>query len=172
MGCVARAYHSALEDSSLFYMTRISARSRSPGDRLALARAHRGFNADEGHAGMSSSCIRWHKLRLQTRPGPGMPPHSAFSRAHPAPEPAAVAVAASHTGPLSFRRPGPASAPLHQPHRASVTAPIYSSTYYIPVAFRVRLSDGLHFSNLVCLSRAAPPSTVTSTSNKVSQGSH
>lgn len=122
---------------------------------------------------MSSSCIRlrWHKLRLQTRPGPGMPPHSAFSRAHPAPEPAAVAVAvaASHTGPLSFRRPGPASAPLHHTG-LSLHRPIYSSTYYIPVAkFRVRLSDGLHFSNLVCLSRAAPPSTVTSTSNKVSQ---
>lgn len=30
-------------------------------------------------------------------------------------------------------------------------------------------SQRLHFSNLVCLSRAAPPSTVTSTSNKVSQ---
>lgn len=107
----------------------------------------------------------------RTRPGPGMPPHSAFSRAHPAPEPAAVAVAvaASHTGPLSFRRPGPASAPLHHTG-LSLHRPIYSSTYYIPVAkFRVRLSDGLHFSNLVCLSRAAPPSTVTSTSNKVSQ---
>lgn len=58
-------------------------------------------------------------------------PHSAFSRAHPAPEPAAVAVAASHTGPLSFRRPGPASAPLHHTG-LSLHRPIYSSTCAFP----------------------------------------